>query len=111
MGRRHHSARVNHPQKNKLIRSQPFFIFFALFFFPVGFAPGRGISAVGLTAIRPRSASFSESGMRMVSPGFGIFDPLALLSHQPSYGWLSRKVFGSDSIIAHHHLPHFTPNR
>jgi len=44
--------------------------FALIFFFPVGLAPGLGMSAVGLTASRPRSASRSLSGMRIVVPGF-----------------------------------------
>src|SRR4051794_9001575 len=46
------------------------FRFARTFFLTFGFdAPGRGISAVGFTLPRSRTASRSESGMWILSPG------------------------------------------
>lgn len=77
--------------KRRLARKQfvkhvrTFYCFFFGFFFPPGFVPGRGICLVGLTSSRPAKASDSFSGMRMGSPGFGIFDLLSLLPNQFCY--------------------------
>src|SRR4051794_11403735 len=41
------------------------------FFLPVGFAPGRGMSAVGFTASSPRIASSVFNGILILSPWCG----------------------------------------
>jgi hypothetical protein len=45
----------------------------------VGFAPGRGMSLVGLTFPRSPTARSSPSGMWIVSPCFGMISPLGAL--------------------------------